>query len=83
MKDAMEFEMLLDDVLREVANPEPETGLMQRVMLPVEKTLALERYETAQASLFEGELKQEWSLKVDLEWIAGAGFTEYGASAGA
>jgi len=63
MKDAMEFEMLLDDVLHEIANPEPETGLMHRVMLQVEKTLASERYETAQASLFEGELKQEGLLR--------------------
>ena len=31
-----EFEMLLDDVLREVANPEPEEDLKQRVMMQME-----------------------------------------------
>ncbi len=59
MRDAMEFEMLLDDVLREIANPEPETGLMQRVMLRMEMAAVSEKYETAQGGFFEGELKQE------------------------
>ncbi len=59
MKDAMEFEMLLDDVLREVANPEPEDGLMQRVMARVEIAAAF-RHETA---LFETESKQEGLLR--------------------
>src|SRR5579862_3279920 len=36
MKDAMEFEMLLDDVLHEVANPEPEDGLKQRLIARME-----------------------------------------------
>jgi periplasmic protein TonB len=36
MKDAIEFEMLLDDVLREVANPEPVDGLKQRLMARME-----------------------------------------------
>ena len=41
MRDAMEeFEMLLDDVLREVANPEPAKGLMQRVMMRMEMAAA-------------------------------------------
>jgi periplasmic protein TonB len=36
MRDADEFEMLVDDVLREVANPEPGEGLKQRVMMRME-----------------------------------------------
>ena len=37
MRDQMEeFEMLLDDVLREVANPQPGAGLKQRVMMRME-----------------------------------------------
>ena len=63
MRDAIEFEMLLDDVLREVANPEPETGLMQRVMLRGEMVADSKIYETAQVSLFEGELRQEGILR--------------------
>jgi protein TonB len=41
MRDAMEeFEMLLDDVLREVANPEPVEGLKRRVMMRLEMAAA-------------------------------------------
>ena len=59
MKDAMEFEMLLDDVLREVANPEPEEGLIQRLALRMEMAAASRIYESAQTGLFEGGPKQE------------------------
>jgi protein TonB len=59
MKDAMEFEMLLDDVLREVANPEPEEGLMQRLTLRMEMAAASRINETAQTALFEGGPTQE------------------------
>jgi len=41
MRDQMEeFEMLLNDVLREVANPEPVEGLKQRVMRRMELAAA-------------------------------------------
>jgi protein TonB len=59
MKDAMEFEMLLDDVLREVANPEPGEGLMQRLALRMEMAAASRIGETKQTALFEGGPKQE------------------------
>jgi periplasmic protein TonB len=59
MKDAMEFEMLLDDVLREVANPEPEDGLMERLALRMEMAAASGIHETGRASLFGGGAKQE------------------------
>ncbi|HXC95926.1 MAG TPA: TonB family protein [Edaphobacter sp.] len=59
MRDAIEFEMLLDDVLREIANPEPEAGLMQRVMARVEMAAASGACEASSLALFEGELKQE------------------------
>lgn len=59
MKDAMEFEMLLDDVLREVANPEPEEGLMQRLSARMEMAAASGIYECAPAALFESGPKQE------------------------
>jgi len=59
MKDAMEFEMLLDDVLREVANPEPEDGLMERLALRMEMVAASGVYETGRVPLFEVGAKQE------------------------
>ena len=59
MKDSMEFEMLLDDVLREVANPEPREGLMRRLALRMEMAAASKIYETAQNALFESSPKQE------------------------
>jgi len=59
MKDSMEFEMLLDDVLREVANPEPGEGLMRRLALRMEMAAASKIYETAQTPLFEGGPKQD------------------------
>src|SRR5271155_4294969 len=59
MKDSMEFEMLLDDVLREVANPEPEVELMQRLALRMEMAAASGIHETGRASLFGGGAKQE------------------------
>ena len=40
MRDAMEFEMLLDEVLREVANPEPMNGLKQRLIARMEMASA-------------------------------------------
>ncbi len=58
MKDAMEFEMLLDDVLREVANPEPGEGLMQRLVLRME-VAASRVYEAGEVSLLEGGAKPE------------------------
>jgi protein TonB len=65
MKDAMEFEMLLDDVLRGVANPEPGDGLKQRVMMRMEM-VAVRGSEIEGAAahaagigLFEMELKGE------------------------
>jgi periplasmic protein TonB len=36
MRDAMEFEMMLDEVLNELANPEPTTALPRRVMLTIQ-----------------------------------------------
>ncbi len=36
MRDRIEFDMLLNEVLQEVANPEPEVGLQQSVMRKIE-----------------------------------------------
>jgi protein TonB len=58
MKDAIEFEMLLDDVLREVANPEPVEGLKQRVMMRMVETAA-QSSELQRVLLFEGGPKEE------------------------
>jgi periplasmic protein TonB len=63
MRDQVEeFEMLLDDVLREVANAEPVEGLKQRVMMRLE-TAAAQASElqlgTGTTSWFEGTPKQE------------------------
>jgi periplasmic protein TonB len=58
MKDAIEFEMLLDDVLREVANPEPVEGLKQRVMMRMMETAA-QASELQKVVLFEGGSKEE------------------------
>jgi len=56
-----EFEMLLDDVLREVANPQPGTGLKQSVMMRLEMAAAqaLELRGMAEAGLLDGVTKQE------------------------
>jgi protein TonB len=63
MRDAMEFEMLLDDVLREVANPEPVEGLKQRVMMRMEmaaaRSSALAGKNVAAFALLEGGPKRE------------------------
>jgi protein TonB len=78
MRDAMEeFEMLLDDVLHEVANAEPVEGLKQRVMMRMEtaaaQPLVLERMAKSVA-LFEEKQKQEgvlaslWSSLRELVW---------------
>jgi periplasmic protein TonB len=78
MRDAMEeFEMLLDDVLHEVANPQPVEGLKQRVMMRMEMAAAqpseLERMAKSVA-LFEEKQKQEgvlasaWSSLRELVW---------------
>jgi protein TonB len=58
MKDAIEFEMLLDDVLREVANPEPVEGLKQRVMMRMVETAA-QASELQKIVLFDGGSKEE------------------------
>jgi protein TonB len=65
MRDQVEeFEMLLDDVLREVANPEPMEGLKQRVMMQmemaVEQDSELREAEKSAAGtvLFDGGPKQ-------------------------
>jgi protein TonB len=75
-----EFEMLLDDVLREVANPEPDEDLKQRVMMQMEAAAAqdLELREVgktaARVALFEEKQKQEgvftsaWSSLRELVW---------------
>ncbi len=75
-----QFEMLLDDVLREVANPEPEEDLKQRVMMQME-TAAAQDSELREAgksavgvALFEAKQKQEgvfastWSSLRELVW---------------
>jgi len=60
-----EFELLLDDVLREVANEEPVEGLKQRVLMQIETAVAQasEVQEVAGSGLgawlFDGEVKQE------------------------
>ncbi|HTC74616.1 MAG TPA: energy transducer TonB [Edaphobacter sp.] len=62
MRDQIEeFEMLLDDVLREVANPEPGTGLQQRVMIRLEMAAeqASELRGIAEVRLLNGGTKQE------------------------
>jgi protein TonB len=62
MRNAMkEFEMLLDEVLREVANPQPGTGLKQRVMVRLEmaSAQALELNGMAEIGLLGGGTKQE------------------------
>ncbi|HWZ00456.1 MAG TPA: hypothetical protein VNX17_05220, partial [Edaphobacter sp.] len=66
MRDAMkEFEMLLNDVLHEVANPEPVEGLKQRVMMRMEMAAAqsseLESMAKSMA-LFEEKQKREGVL---------------------
>ena len=80
MRDQVEFEMLLDEVLREVANPEPEEGLKQRVMMQMETAAAQvsELQVTATHAvgigLFEMELRQEdvfsslWSSLREFVW---------------
>jgi protein TonB len=62
MRDQMEeFEMLLDDVLREVANPQPGAGLKQRVMMRLEMAAAQtsELHGMAEVGLLDGGTKQE------------------------
>jgi protein TonB len=62
MRDQMEeFEMLLDDVLREVANPQPGTGLKQRVMMRLEMAAAQasELHGMAEVVLLDGGTKPE------------------------
>jgi periplasmic protein TonB len=81
MRDQVEeFEMLLDDVLSEVANPEPEEDLKQRVMVQMEMAAAQdsELREAAKSAagvaLFERKQKQEsvfgaaWSSLRELVW---------------
>src|SRR5882757_3460164 len=74
MRDQMEeFEMLLDDVLCEVANPQPGTGLKQSVMMRLEMAAA-EAFELrgAEVGLLDGGTKQEsilhslWSVLREL-----------------
>jgi periplasmic protein TonB len=81
MRDKVEeFEMLLDDVLREVANPEPEEDLKQRVMMQME-VAAAQTSETQELAphavgigLFQMELRQEdvfsslWSSLREFVW---------------
>jgi protein TonB len=58
MRDqAEEFEVLLDDVLREMANAEPVEDLKHRVMMQMETASELQR--AARGGLFDGEIKQE------------------------
>ena len=83
MRDSMdseEFEMLLDDVLQEIANPEPVEDLKQRVMMQMEMVAAqaseLQGTDTHAMGigLFETELKPEgvfnslWSSLRELVW---------------
>jgi protein TonB len=81
MRDQVEeFEMLLDDVLREVANPEPVEDLKRRVMMQMEMAAAQdsELREAAKSAvgvaLFEEKQKQEgffasaWSSLRELVW---------------
>jgi protein TonB len=53
-----EFEMLLDDVLRDVANPEPVEDLQHRVMMQME-IAAGQASELQAETLFEGAPQQE------------------------
>ena len=53
-----EFEMLLDDVLQEIANPEPVEDLKQRVMMQMEMA-AVPSSELQGLALFEGGPKEE------------------------
>jgi periplasmic protein TonB len=58
-RDSMEeFEMLLDDVLRDVANPEPVEDLRHRVMMQME-IAAGQGLELPRETLFEGPPQQE------------------------
>jgi protein TonB len=62
MRNQMEeFEMLLDDVLCEVANPQPGAGLKQRVMMRLEMAAAQasELHGMAQVGLLDGGTKHE------------------------
>ena len=81
MRDGVEeFERLLDDVLREVANPEPVEDLKQRVMIQMEIAAAedseLERMANSAVgwTLFKEKEKQEgvfasaWSSLQELVW---------------
>jgi protein TonB len=81
MRDQVEeFDMLLDDVLREVANPEPEEDLKQRVMMQMERAAGQdsELREAGKSAvgvaLFEEKQKQEgvfasaWSSLRELVW---------------
>jgi periplasmic protein TonB len=81
MRDAMkEFEMLLDDVLHEVANPEPVEGLKQRLMMRMEMAASQASEpegvskRVAGGALFEEKEKQEgvlgslWSSLRELVW---------------
>jgi protein TonB len=56
-----EFEMLLDDVLREVANPQPGAGLKQRVMMRLEMAAAhaSKVHGMAEVGLLDGGTKRE------------------------
>ncbi len=59
MRDQMEeFEMLLDDVLREVANPHPGAGLKRRVLMRLEMAAA-QASELPAVGLLDGGPKQE------------------------
>ena len=58
MRDELEFEIVLDDVLREIANPEPEIGLRQRVILRLELAANSAMQKTA-AGVFESRQAQE------------------------
>jgi protein TonB len=53
-----EFEMLLDDVLQEIANPEPVEDLKQRVMMQMEMA-AVPSSEPQGLALFEGGPQEE------------------------
>jgi protein TonB len=61
MRDEMEeFEMLLDDVLREVANPQPGAGLKQRVMMRMEMAAQVSELRGMErVGLLDGGTKQE------------------------
>jgi protein TonB len=59
-----EFEILLDEVLQEVANPQPGAGLKQRVMMRLEMAAAQasELDGMAEVGLLDGGTKQEGML---------------------